>query len=117
MDEFAEDIPHWPSNIYYVGDVSMYYLAKSVLLLITDTPETNCPASNLYIRTCFPFASQILREVIDHPPIIIFIIVIKMMAFSRYDQHIKAFACLDQLVHDNNGIRRMHIIIDIAMDQ
>ncbi len=28
MDEFAEDIPHWPSNIYYVGDVSMYYLAK-----------------------------------------------------------------------------------------
>lgn len=47
MDEFAEDILHWPSNIYCVSDVSMYYLAKSVLLLITDTPETNCPASNL----------------------------------------------------------------------
>ena len=72
MDEFAEDILHWPSNIYCVSDVSMYYLAKSVLLLITDTPETNCPASNL--------------------------------------------ARLDQLVHDNNGICRMHIIIDIAMD-
>ena len=38
MDEFAEDILHWPSNIYCVSDVSMYYLAKSVLLLITDTP-------------------------------------------------------------------------------
>ena len=42
MDEFAEDILHWPSNIYRVGDVSIYYLAKSVLL-ITDTPETKCP--------------------------------------------------------------------------
>lgn len=41
MDEFAEDILHWPSNIYCVSDVSMYYLAKSVLLLITDTPETD----------------------------------------------------------------------------
>ena len=54
MDEFAEDIPHWPSNIYYVGDVSMYYLAKSVLLLITDTPETNRPASNLLYPHLFP---------------------------------------------------------------
>ena len=112
-------------KIYCIGQV--IYTALAMLVCITWQSQyyfssliSLKPIAQLqifYIRTCFPFASQILREVIDHPPVIILIIVIKMMTFSRYDQHIKAFARLDQLVHDNNGIRRMHIIIDIAMDQ
>ena len=111
-------------KIYCIGQV--IYTALAMLVCITWQSQYYFssliplkPIAQLqifYIRTCFPFASQILREVIDHPPVIIFIIVIKMMTFSRYDQHIKALARLDQLVHDNNGICRMHIIIDSAMD-
>ena len=39
MDEFAEDILHWPSNIYCVSDVSMYLtmpkFTSQILLLFS----------------------------------------------------------------------------------
>ena len=58
-----------------------------------------------------------LAEVVDHTPVEVLIIILKVVLLAWHDEHVEALACTDQLVDHTDAVTRMHVIIHIAMDE
>ena len=60
-------------------------------------------------------AFQMLGEVIDQPPVEIFVHVAEAVTLVRKHEHVEAFSCLDQRIDHSHCIAWMHIVIDVAV--
>ena len=58
-----------------------------------------------------------LREVIDESPVEVFVHVTEMVALFWEDEHIEALACTDQCVDHTDGVARVHVVVDVAMNE
>ena len=58
-----------------------------------------------------------LREVIDESPVEVFVHVAEMVALFWEDEHIEAVACTVQSIEHTDGVARVHVVVDVAMNE
>ena len=57
------------------------------------------------------------REVVYQTPVEILVHVAEAMALLRKHEHIETLACTDQGINYTNGITRVYIVVDVAMNE
>src|SRR5438093_4675826 len=69
------------------------------------------------VRSRRPVAEQVISEELPHPLREVRLVIHERVSLARQDQHVEPLVRLDQRVDQPHRVRRMHVVVDLAVHQ